>query len=788
MSDASKTREELKHEVSNLRARVANLERAEEALRESQERYRSVTEDSPGLICRFLPGGEITFVNDAYCDYFGKTRKELIGKTFLTLIPEEDRETVMANISALTVDSPTQTHEHQVIAPDGEIRWQRWTNHAMFNEQNRAVAYQSFGDDITGHKRAEEALRQSEERISGILASLADYISMIDEDMNIVFANERAKRMFGPDLLGKKCYAAYHRRSRPCESCPVIETFKDGKIHQHETAVIGADGTRFQFWCTTSVVAKDKTGHPTLVVEVSRDITDRKQVEEALKDSEARFKALVDQATDAILVHDMSGRFRDVNARACKSLQFSRDELLHMNAWDVEIGYGSPEDLKRLWQSMKPGEIYTANGTQRRKDGTTFPVEVTIGQINVQGETQILLFARDITDRIRAEKKRAVLQEQLHQAQKMEAVGQLAGGIAHDFNNLLTAISGYTQQARQALPENHKAIGALRRVEEAAEQAVGVTGALLTFSHRTPTAKKLIDLRDPVEHASRLLTRVIPATSIEIVTNLDTAPPLQVLADATQIQQIVMNLAINARDAMPQGGTLRITLSSTQPEAGQHKALLVVSDNGIGVPKELQERIFEPFFTTKPRSQGTGLGLSIIHGIIEDHNGTIDVNSETGKGTTFTIAFPLTSAETPSVPEETSGTPRRGNGELILLAEDNRHVRRIMIASLRALNYEVLPAEDGRSLLQYYDENQERIRLLVADVDLTYKDGLDCLKVIRARGGDIPAIIVTAYTDARLDNMADERTLVLRKPFHMLEFGALIGRMIEPEAHRENET
>jgi CheY-like chemotaxis protein len=368
----------------------------------------------------------------------------------------------------------------------------------------------------------------------------------------------------------------------------------------------------------------------------------------------------------------------------------------------------------------------------------------------------------------------------------MEAIGLLAGGIAHDFSNLLTALSAYTHQAQQALPDDHKAGEALRHIEETTEQATSVTKSLLTFSHRTPANKERLNLREPVENAGRFLERVMPP-SIEMVMDLDTPVPLEVLADGTQIQQVVMNLAINARDAMPQGGTLRVALSPQPSQGTPSEALLVVSDSGVGMSKETQERIFEPFYTTKERTQGTGLGLSIIHAIVEEHDGRIIVDSEVGKGTTFTIGLPLVPPRDPSSDEQTLATPRQGAGELILLAEYNLHIRRIMVESLRSLNYEVLLAEDGQSLLQGYDDNRERIRLLVIDVNLPQKDSQDCLEAIRARGGDVPAIILAGQTDVRLDDAIDEHTLVLRKPFHISEFGALVGRMIEPDTHRESE-
>ena len=411
---------------------------------------------------------------------------------------------------------------------------------------------------------------------------------------------------------------------------------------------------------------------------------------------------------------------------------------------------------------------------------------------------------RLLSERKRAEEERAVLQEQLHQAQKMEAIGQLAGGVAHDFNNLLTTIFGYTALARATLPEGHDAIRSLRGVEEAAELATGVTRSLLTFSCKTASRKDPVELRGLVGKAADLLRRVLPA-GIELVTDTADGSPVWVHADSTQMQQVVMNLAINARDAMPEGGTLRISVSRA-PDDGSESARtahsetpalaprcqgpvarLAVTDTGTGMSPEVQERIFEPFFTTKPQNRGTGLGLSIIHGIVKDHDGHIEVQSEPGRGTTFTVVLP--SFDGSAVPDavDSSAAVASGHGETVLLAEDSLHVRSIMTSALESLRYEVVQASDGASLMEHFERHRPRIRLLVVDVDLPKRNGLDCLREIRAGGVRTPAIVITAGADAHLEEQLDEDTLLLRKPFQISEFGALVGSVLGGHSRRKKQ-
>ncbi len=385
-----------------------------------------------------------------------------------------------------------------------------------------------------------------------------------------------------------------------------------------------------------------------------------------------------------------------------------------------------------------------------------------------------------------AEEDREMLREQLHQAQKMEAVGELAGGVAHDFGNLLTAISGYVTQAKGALPADHRAIRALDGVQEAAEQAGGVTKALLTFSCKTTAEKNPVELGSVVERSLRLLRRVLPS-SIEVEWDAASESALWVEADDTQLQQVLMNLVINARDAMPDGGTLRISASrlpseenglATESGSSASNVRLVVSDNGVGMSAEVQDRIFEPFFTTKPKEQGTGLGLAIIHGIVKNHGGYIEVQSESGQGTTMTVVLPAIDEEAVRKTAKSSPAANSGQGEMVLLAEDNRQVRGIVTEALRDSGYRVLQTTDGASLMERYERHRDRIQLLVIDVDLPKESGLECLRRIRADGDRTPAIIITASSTANMEEQLPELTLLLRKPFRMSDLGLLVSRML----------
>ena len=398
---------------------------------------------------------------------------------------------------------------------------------------------------------------------------------------------------------------------------------------------------------------------------------------------------------------------------------------------------------------------------------------------------------RDITDRKQ-------LAEQLRQAQKLEAVGQLAGGVAHDFNNLLTAIIGNAERLEQTVAGDLRGAQALEAIREATRQATGVTRALLTFSSRIPTEKQRVDVFALVKKTTHLLERMTPA-STSIVVDPDDETPVWIYADGTQLQQVVMNLVINARDAMPDGGRIHIGIqqasgpvtklaasdSTTAGTEVDRFVKLIIADTGTGMPAQIKERIFEPFFTTKERGQGTGLGLAIVHGIVKDHNGHIDVDSAPGEGTTVTIALPVLEFDQASAAIDQGGGAGRAEGELVLLAEDNWNIRSLVATVLRDVGFEVCEVADGQSLIASFEDLVDRVSLFVLDVDLPHRSGLDCLRTMRARAASTPAIIITGGGQLLDSHELDEHTILLRKPFGMAELRQKAIQLACAPVHKE---
>ncbi len=507
-----------------------------------------------------------------------------------------------------------------------------------------------------------------------------------------------------------------------------------------------------------------------------------------LEQSEARFRALVEQAADAFFLNSLDGKILDVNQHACDSLGYQREELLALSLADIDEAIGNPRSGPRLGDALAPAEPITWEGVHRRKDGTGFPVEVRMGLLELGGEKLMLGLARDVTARKRAEEERKELQGQLHAAQKMEAIGQLAGGMAHDFNNFLTVIIGNAQMAQMALAAGRKPQKEVDGITAAAKQAAGVSNSLLTFCRKTPPHMAPLHLGRFLQDSIRMIKHMLPAI-IEISIDASSSDLLWIAADSVQLHQILMNLVVNARDAMPEGGALGIVgrwepLDSADAwplikarELGA--AAFLVEDTGMGMSAEVVARVCDPFFTTKPRGQGTGLGMSVVHGIVETHGGQMQIASEVGRGTRVSIAFPRRSPP---------GTDAAAIGERIaaqriqatvLLADDEPQVRAVMTDALETAGCQVVQATDGDEAIRRYEEAQGRLDVVILDADMPKKRGTEVLEILRARRPDLPVILISGFADAGAWGEQSQRVVFLRKPFQMgelLESVAAISR------------
>ncbi|TFH29471.1 MAG: PAS domain-containing sensor histidine kinase, partial [Deltaproteobacteria bacterium] len=512
------------------------------------------------------------------------------------------------------------------------------------------------------------------------------------------------------------------------------------------------------------------------------DITDRKRSDVALHLTQFT----VDRGSESIYWMGPDGRLIYVNDRTCEALGYSREELLSMRIQEINPEF-PPERWLQHWGELRKRPIFSAESTHRAKDGHLIPVEITANYIEFGGKEYNCVYARDITDRKRAQEESRRLQAQLIRAQKMEAMGLLAGGIAHDFNNLLTGILGYASLLslkEGVAPEVSKAAGIIQR---SAERASQLTAQLLGFAEQGKNLNVPVELGRVIAFVTGVLERT-QDPRIRIVTSVSPEGGC-VPGDPSQLDQVVMNLAINACDAMPNGGQLKITTETvTLDEAfcrergwmspGKY-LLLAVSDTGVGISAENLERIFDPFFTTKTQGKGTGLGLSMVFGIVKNHGGCVDVRSEAGAGSVFRIFLPESHEDVLKAKETMDDALPRGRGR-ILLVDDQEPVREVAKDMLETLGYEVITAADGLEGVSRYRDLWRKIDLVILDMVMPNMSGGDCFRRMKEINPKARVVLSSGYSmDGSIQEVMNEGILAfIQKPYRLEELSRVVGTAV----------
>jgi PAS domain S-box-containing protein len=510
---------------------------------------------------------------------------------------------------------------------------------------------------------------------------------------------------------------------------------------------------------------RDAQGAIIGLVGVARDITDLKQADETIR----RLSTAVDQSPAAVIITDPSGRIVYVNRKFTEISGYSSEEVVGQNPRLLKSGKTSADQYRQLWSTIQSGATWRGEYQNRRKNGDLYWASTTIAPVKDERGTitNFVAIQEDVTDT-------RSLEAQLRQAQKMEAVGRLAGGVAHDFNNLLTVITSYSQLLLEDMAAADPRRADLQEIQRAAIGAAGLTRQLLAFSRQQVLEPRVLNLNDVLSAAGKMLQRLIGE---DVALQLTLAPDLgNVKADPGQIEQVIMNLAVNARDAMPDGGKMTIETSNIDLDASyaaQHAVvapgsyiLVAVTDTGSGMDEPTKARLFEPFFTTKEIGRGTGLGLATVYGIVKQSNGYIWVYSELGHGTSFKVYLPRVS-EAAAAAAETRPLLLNGGTETILLAEDASGVRAVAQEILKRLGYTVLVAHDGHSALQLARARTEPIHLLITDVIMPEMSGRQLADRLKEQRPGLKVLFVSGYTDDAIvrHGMLEPGIAFLQKPF-----------------------
>ncbi len=772
---------------------VTDRRKTEEALQRSELQYRTTIDsmrDPIHVVDRDL---RILLMNTAFRQWLDKlgVAHEALGCSVFDLFPFLPERVRDEYRQVLETGKTVITEEETTLA--GQVLITETRKIPVF-ENGRVVRVVTVVHDITARKRAEQALRESEQRYRTLVETSPDAITLTDLEGNILMVNQRGAQLYGADspadLIGQNAVELIAPEDRAAALANLQRTLAEGNIASIEYHVRRKDGTYYPAELNAACLL-DAEGRPQAFIGVLRDISERKRAEESL------------WQTRLVIEHSPVMLYR-IRAGEDLSFEFVSDNVSQMGYSAAELLSGAipiasllhPDDCTRVVTEAREhiarGEgalqreyrLLTKDGEVRWVDDRSVVVRGADGR-----PTHFQGVVMDITERKR-------LEEQFLQSQKMESIGRLAGSVAHDFNNLLTAIRGYAGLARDALQPADPVRRDIEQVLKGAEQATRLTGQLLAFSRRQIIDTRPLNLNDLVFELDSLIRRLVGE---DIAVKLALAPDLGVSRmDPGQIEQVILNLVVNARDAMPDGGTLTIQTGNVtlgEEYGGRQEGigtdpyvLLSVQDTGVGMSDEIRAHLFEPFFTTKQAGHGTGLGLATVYGIVKQHQGHIAVQSAPGSGTTVQVYLPRVTAQAGRLPqhEETTVSLPRGS-ETVLVVEDEPAVRTLIARILGSLGYQVLEAADGSEAVRLVRWYQGKMHLLLTDVIMPQMDGKILSDLLLDAVPDLRVLYVTGYAG---DVIAQRGILIegaalLRKPFTAALLAGKVREVLDAPGREE---
>ncbi|MBI5103046.1 MAG: PAS domain S-box protein [Nitrospirae bacterium] len=757
----------------------------------SEERFRSLADESPLAILTINADGTIEYINKKHIEIMGYSLEEIpnLGRWWALVYPDERQREGIVNawkeiVRRVNGGEKIGSLERRVLCKDGTVKdvELRLTP----SEGGMIVVF----DDITEKRRMLDLLRQAKEDWEDSFNTIHDAITVHDREFNIVRANRAAEELLGLSFLTikrQKCYESYHGSGRPPEGCPSCQTLKTGKttVSEFFESHLG------KYLEVKAFPRFDPAGEMVGLIHVIRDITEHKRIEDSLIASERKFRDLLETVQLAAIMLDLEG-----------NVTFSNDYLLGLTGWKREEVLGSSwferfpsAEVKDLAVSIFHSNIGMGTDLHHEypilaKDGSERLIVWDFAPLrdaegNITGTAGIGI---DITDHRQVE-------DQLRQAQKMEAIGLLAGGVAHDFNNILTAIVGYSSLLLDRIGPGDSSHDYVSQILAASEKAASLTRSLLAFSRKQVINLKLVNINEILADMRKILGRII-GEDIELRVN-PSADDLIVKADKSQIEQVLLNLATNARDAMPRGGVLTIStknvhidnaLLQSQQEATGRYALITVSDTGSGMDEFVKEHIFEPFFTTKEVGKGTGLGMAMVFGTVKQHGGQVEVLSSPGNGAAIEIYLPLYMGIAETAQGEKMSLMKERGTETILLAEDDEMVRQLMSAVLTGSGYGVIEAVDGEDAVMKFLQRKDDIALAVLDVIMPKKNGNSVYREIRKIKPSLGVIFASGYADDILNSDGNLQSGMnfLSKPVKPAELLNMVRQVLDSPGRPDN--
>lgn len=742
---------------------------AEETLKHNEAILKSIIDNAPALISITDPDGHFILANRRFEELAPKQVEEVTENfsELSRLVKNGGLFPLSGSFFDQGTGGAVET-EDLLMHGDGSIHTYLVIRFPVrLQNEEKPFGICSIATDITERKRYENLLEIERSRLKGILEEMNDGVCIINRDMKVEYANPALRKIFG-SVSGKKCHEYFICSEQPCIICMAHEIIDSGNNISWEWFSEIYNRTFDVF----STPLKNDDGTVSKLT-LMHEITDRKNTEKALFESETKYRLLFETACEAIILIDHNSRaIIDINPAASSMYGYERRDFLGMSELDLLAENQTPVSASCECSLFIPVAYH------RKKTGDIFPVEVTTGYISDKGI--LVVFVRDISDRIQMEEKNKALQEQLIQAQKMETVGRLAGGVAHDFNNLLVVIMGYSEMLLdEPAAQNETVIDYIGEIRKAGDKAQNITKQLLAFGRKQTLRKETVDLGKITNDFLKMLERLIGE---DIRVSIETEEALwPIEADVSQLEQILMNLGVNSRDAMPKGGEIFIR-SGNQHVTSQNRffygnlepgdyVFLEFTDTGCGMDGETAKHVFDPFFTTKEKGKGTGLGLATVHGVVKQHGGEVFLKTRKNEGSVFTICFPRSEkglqAQASAVREK--GKKINGVGTLMIV-EDEAALRKLLCDVVSRFGYNVIETRNVSDALKIGFEKRGQIDLLVTDVVMPEMNGPEVAEKLLELCPDMKILYISGYEGEALESHGiSEDVPLLRKPFPMEE-------------------
>ncbi len=785
---------------------ITERRRMEQALAESEHRYRLIAENVNDIVWTIGLDLKFLYVSPSSTRVTGYSPEEVMNDALEKVLSPDSYLSATRRLAEeleLQKDPPPEgfnravTLEVEAIHKNGNTFWLEVTG--TFNRDSTGAITEilAVGRDITERKKVQQSLKESEQRYRMIVENVHDSIAILDLDLNYLYVSPAEEKITGfkPEEIAKiplreqMTPASYARVERAFAEEIELE-FSGKPLDPNRSRTLELEvyhkngGTIWEE--LTAAFTRDGQGRPNGLMITTRNVTERIQAEEELKRSEQRYRMIIENMREVIWTTDLSLNNTYVSPSCRQLTGYTPEEILKTSPEQIMTPESMAvtanivqEEMNREF-SGEPADPHRTRTLEQEiicKDGSTVWLEVTGTFIrDEQGQaTGMLMAGRDVTARKKAENERTSLEQQLMQAQKMETVGRLAGGVAHDFNNMLSVILGYVDLAKMRLARQHPVLKDIAEIEKAALRSRDITMQLLAFSRKQVIEPKIVDLCELVAHTQKAIARLIGEDIDLTVLAGDGIGAVKI--DPSQVEQILINLAVNARDAMLQGGKLIIEIAdATLDEAYCERHIgstpgryvrLSVSDNGTGMDKETLKHIFEPFFTTKEEGKGTGLGLATVYGIIKQNDGYINVYSEPGYGTTFSLYLPSVGDIIDKQDSaEDSDIDLTGSGR-ILLVEDDPMVLQIARGMLESLGYWVTATHHPKEAIAIFTEAEEPFDLVITDVVMPSMSGKDLKSRLNETRPDLKVLFMSGYTADIIAHhgVLEEGIQFLQKPF-----------------------